>query len=93
MTAPEPLYKRYKGERMKEPDVEGVIAKIDTKTFKRRYNHKEFEAHLIEALRSYRVTLETVVCSRGYSISSFTISKAPNLSRLSRSTKSVTLSS
>jgi len=61
-----------KGERV---DKEGGEREGGREIFRLRQKYEEFQRKLLSALKEGLVTLETVISSRGYSISSITISR------------------
>ena len=65
-------------------DISTVISKVNADNFKGRYNCNTFESNLLNALKEYKFTLETVISSRGYSISSIAISRHSDLGTLPR---------
>lgn len=67
-----------------QPDVKAVISGIEDYVFKSRYQPNKFQTRLMEALRDYKITLETVISSRGYSIASITICKPQMNRRISK---------
>lgn len=57
-------------------DVNEALNKMDCNSlFKGRYDMKKFQTSVVKALEDYRISLESVISSRGYSISAITINK------------------
>lgn len=59
-----------------------VMEPLTAKSFVSRHSTEDFQLNLREALKDYRLTLETVISSRGYSLSSITLTRPPMSSRL-----------
>ena len=74
-------------------NVKSTIEGMEGDLFKGRYEPTEFQERLVEAMRNKKITLETVISSRGYSIASITICKPKINQRLSSQFSSQNVSS